>query len=47
MFLGTLEASLLGNMLAGTGRAGSGNKKVKGILRVSYGNEAASSLKEL
>ena len=47
MFLGTLGASLLGNMLAGKGKAGSGNKKGKGILRVGYGNEAASSLKEL
>ena len=35
MLLGTLGASLLGNLLAGKGilRAGSGNKKVKGIVR--------------
>ena len=35
MLLGTLEASLLGNMSAGKGivRAGSGNKKGKGIVR--------------
>ena len=41
MFLGTLGASLLGNMLAGKGivRAGSGNKKGKGIVKASYGNE--------
>ena len=35
MLLGTLGASLLGNLLAGKGivRAGSGNKKGKGIAR--------------
>ena len=35
MLLGTLGASLLGNLLTGKGilRAGSGNKKVKGIVR--------------
>ena len=35
MLLGTLGASLLGNLLAGKGivRAGSGNKKGKGIVR--------------
>ena len=35
MLLGTLEASLLGNMSAGKGivRASSGNKKGKGIVR--------------
>ena len=34
MLLGTLGASLLGNLLAGKGvlRAGSGNKKGKGIV---------------
>ena len=39
--LGTLGASLLGNMLAGKGiiRAGSGNKKGKGIVRADYGKE--------
>ena len=41
MLLGTLWASLLGNMLAGKGilRAGSGNKKGKVIVRASYRNE--------
>ena len=41
MLLGTLGASLLGNMLAGKGivRAGSVNKKGKGIVRAGYGNE--------
>ena len=35
MLLGTLGAGLLGNLLAGNGilRAGSGNKKGKGIVR--------------
>ena len=39
--LGTLGASLLGNILAGKGtvRAGSGNKKGKGIVRAGYGKE--------
>ena len=41
MLLGTLEASLLGNLLAGKGiaRAGSRNKKGKGIVRAGYGKE--------
>ena len=41
MLLGSLGASLLGNMLAGKGivRAVSGNKKRKGIVRAGYGNE--------
>ena len=41
MLLGTLGASLLGNLLAGKVivRAGSGNKKGKGIVRAGYGNE--------
>ena len=41
MFLGTLGASLLGNMLAGKGivRAGSGNKKGEGIVRAGYGKQ--------
>ena len=49
MLLGTLGASLLGNLLSGKGivRAGSGhplssalqNKKEKGILRAGYGNK--------
>ena len=39
MLLGTLGASLLGNLLAGKGiaRAGSGNKKGKGIVRAGSG----------
>ena len=41
MFLGTLGASLLGNILPGKGivRAGSGNNKGKGIVRAGYGKE--------
>ena len=41
MLLGTLGASLLGNLLAGKGivRAGSGNKKGKGIVRAGPGNK--------
>ena len=41
MLLGTLRASLLGNLLTGKGilRAGSGNKKGKGICRAGSGNE--------
>ena len=41
MLLGTLGASLLGNLLAGKGivRAGSGNKKGKGLVRAGYGKE--------
>ena len=41
MLLGTLEASLLGNLLAGKGivRAGSGNKKGKGIVRAGTGKQ--------
>ena len=41
VLLGTLDFSLLGNMLAGKGivRTGSGNKKGKGIVRVGYRNE--------
>ena len=40
-FLGTLEASLLGNLLAGKAivRAGSGNKKGNGIVRADTGKE--------
>ena len=39
MLLGTLGASLLGNLLAGKGiaRAGSGNKRGKGIVRTGSG----------
>ena len=41
MLLSTLGASLLGTFLAWKGivRAGSGNQKGKGIVRVSYGKE--------
>ena len=41
MLLGTLGASLSGNLLSGKGivRAGSGNKKGKGIVRAGYGKE--------
>ena len=41
MLLGTLGASLLGNLLAGKGivKAGSGYKKGKGIVRAGSGNK--------
>ena len=41
MLLGTLGASLLGNMLAGKeiARAGSGDRKGEGIVRAGYGKE--------
>ena len=41
MLLGTLEASLLGNLLAGKGivRVGSGNKKGNGIVRAGTGKQ--------
>ena len=41
MLLGTLGASLLGNLLEGKGivRAGSGNKKGKGIVRAGTGKQ--------
>ena len=40
MLLGTLGASLLGNLLTGKGfvRAGSGNNKGKGVVRAHYVN---------
>ena len=40
MLLGTLGASLLGNLLTGKGfvKAGSGNNKGKGVVRGGYGN---------
>ena len=40
MLLGTLGATLLGNLLSGKGivRAGSGNNKGKGIVRAGSGN---------
>ena len=46
MLLGTLEASLLGNLLAGKGivRAGSGNKKGKGIVRAGSGNKKGKGI---
>ena len=42
MLLGTLGASLLGNLLAGKGivRAGAGNKKGRGIVRASTGKKS-------
>ena len=41
MLYGTLEASLLGNLLSDKiiVRAGSGNKKGKGIVRAGYGQD--------
>ena len=41
MSLGSLGASLLGNLLPGKGilRAGSGNKKRKGIVRAGTGKQ--------
>ena len=41
MLLGTLGASLLGNLLTGKGvlRAGYGNTKGKGVVRAGYGNQ--------
>ena len=41
ILLGSLGASLLGNLLSAKGivRAGSGNKKGKGIVRAGYGKE--------
>ena len=41
MLLGTLGASLLGNLLTGKGivRSGSGNKKGKGIARAGTGKQ--------
>ena len=40
MLLGTLGASLLGNLFTGKGvvRAGYGNHKGKGVVRAAYGN---------
>ena len=48
MLLGTLGASLLGNLLTGKGilRAGSGNNKGKGILRAGSGRPLSSSSKK-
>ena len=41
MLLGTLGATLLGNLLTGNGivRAGTGNKKWKGIVRAATGKQ--------
>ena len=41
MLLGTLGASLLGNLLTEKGivKDGSGNNKGKGIVRAGYGNQ--------
>ena len=41
ILFGSLGASLLGNLLSAKGiaRAGSGNKKGKGIVRAGYGKE--------
>ena len=48
ILLGTLGASLLGNLSTGKGieRAGSGNhlKKGKGIVRAGYGNQVQNKL---
>ena len=46
MLLGTLGASLLGNLLTGKGivRAGTGNKKRKGIVRAGTGRPLSSAL---
>ena len=48
MFLGTLGASLLGNVLTGKGivRAGYGNKDRKGIVRAGYGSRGSSIKKK-
>ena len=46
MLLGTLGASLLGNMLSGKGilRVGYGNKEKKGILRADFGSKDLGSM---
>ena len=46
MLLGTLGASLLGNLLTGKGieRAGSGNNKGKGIVRAGYRNHSKNKM---
>ena len=45
MLLGTLRASLFGNLLTGKGivRAGTGNKKGKGIVRADAGRLLSSA----
>ena len=46
MLLGTLGASLLGNLLLGKGivRAGCGNKKGKEIVRAGYENKKGKGI---
>ena len=46
MLLGTLGATLLGNLLSGKGivRAGSGNNKGKGIVRAGSGNNKGKGI---
>ena len=46
MLLGTLGASLLGNLLTGKGivRTGSGNNKGKGIVRAGSGNNKGKGI---
>ena len=48
MLLGTLGASLLGNLLTGKGivRVGSGNNKGKGIVRAGYGRPLSPALQK-
>ena len=48
MLLGTLGASLLGNLLTGKRivRAGTGNKKGKGIVRAGTGRPLSSALQK-
>ena len=48
MLLGTLGASLLGNLITGKGilRAGTGKKKGKGILRAGTGRPSSSALQK-
>ena len=48
MLVGTLGASLLGNLLTGKGivRAGSGNNKGKGIVRAGSGRPSSSVLQK-
>ena len=45
MLLGTLGASLLGNLLAGKGivRPGAGNKKGKEVVKVGTGRPSSSA----
>ena len=45
VLLGTLGASLLGNLLSGKGivRASSGNEKGKGIVKAGYGRPSSSA----